>query len=535
MTERRAPREFLAGVLAAIAMTVAMGVLRLATGVLSLPEILGEGIIRILPGELFSAILDVLQHAAKPTLVAGILLGQLAVGGLLGRLYGRAPSPRRALAIAAVTWVVFGVVVFPLLGLGVFASVLSAGPVFVAVSMAAVFLLYAGALVWTHRLLLPAAAGSTSEAPARERRALLARLGLGVAAVAVAGYGWRALSQPFALLESPARRPASPDDGGGSGAAAASAAPRITFSPAPGEPASGAFAVRGLSPEVTPTATFYTVSKNFWDPAVKAADWRLTIDGLVERPLTLDYEAMRQLPAVSDFYTLQCISNPIGGDLWGNAYWRGVRLRDLLLQAGLKPGVRKVVLHAADDYTDSISLERAFNEGTIVAYEMNGAPLPKEHGYPARLLVPGIYGMKNVKWLTRIELVDYDFKGYWMQRGWSDAAPYKTSSRIDVPTDRGSTPSGAVAIGGVAFAGDRGVQAVEYSLDDGQTWERAELKPALSPNAWQLWVARPTLAPGRYTVKVRAIDGQGEIQSGRNSDPFPDGASGYHTITILAG
>jgi DMSO/TMAO reductase YedYZ molybdopterin-dependent catalytic subunit len=538
MSERREPREFVAGVLAAVTMTAAMAVLRVASGVPSLPELLGDGFVRVLPGEIFSKLLDVLLRAAKPLLEAGILLGQLAVGGLLGRLYGRAPGWSRALTIVGAIWLIVGVVLLPLLGLGLFASGLRSGGLPVAASLLAVFLVFAAGLVWFHHLLLPPAEERAApEAGAVTRRSALAKLGLGTAALAIGGYGWRALSGATAAPRAPAPT-------GGTTANPAASAPEpatstppaaVDFSPAPGAPATGAFAVEGLSPEVTPTKDFYTVSKNFFDPSVEVNGWSLTIDGLVERPMNLDYQAIQQLPSVSDFYTLQCISNPVGGDLWGNAYWRGVRLADLLEQAELKPGVRKVVFHAADDYTDSITLDHALNAGAILAYEMNGAPLEKVHGFPARLLIPGIFGMKNVKWITRVELLDHDFKGYWQERGWNDAAPYKTSSRIDVPTRRSTPPAGEVAIGGVAFAGDRGIRAVEYSLDEGKSWQAAEIKPGLATNTWQLWVARPTLQAGKYTIKVRATDGKGELQAAREAEPFPDGASGYHTVIIAVG
>jgi DMSO/TMAO reductase YedYZ molybdopterin-dependent catalytic subunit len=515
-------------------MTLAMGVLRLTADLISLPELLGEGIIRTLPAEVFSALLDLLLKAAKPTLLVCILVGQLLLGGLFGRIYGRAPSWRRALAIVGVTWAVLGLVILPLLRLGVFGGALSAGPPAVAISLAAVFLLYAAALVWLHRLLLPAATGPAGPgSPAR--RSMLAKLGLSLAALAIGGYGWRALTSGPA-----AAGPSSPSGGrtvdpAAGGAATADPAQTATaaFSPAPGQPAEARFAIKGLSPEVTPTKEFYTVSKNFLDPTVDGQTWKLTIDGLVDRPTTYDFETIKQLPSVSDFYTLQCISNPVGGDLWGNAHWKGVRLRDLLTAAGLQAGIRKVVFHAADDYTDSITLERALDADAILAYEMNGAPLDKSHGFPARLLIPNIYGMKNVKWLTRIELVDYDFKGYWMQRGWDDAAPYKTSSRVDTPKTRQDPSSGEIPIAGVAFAGQRGIRAVEYSLDDGQTWQPAEVKPALATNTWQLWAARPTLAQGRYTIRVRATDGKGALQTSINRDSLPDGASGYDIAVIF--
>jgi hypothetical protein len=268
---------------------------------------------------------------------------------------------------------------------------------------------------------------------------------------------------------------------------------------------------------------------------VDVTTWSLKIDGLVERPTTYVYSDIVALPTYSDYYTLQCISNSVGGDLWGNAHWKGVRLVELLTRVGLKPGIRKVVFHADDGYTDSIVLDAALRPDTLLAYEMNGKPLTKEHGYPARLLIPGIYGMKNVKWITRIELVDYDFKGYWMQRGWSDPAPYQTSTRIDVPANRAQVNSGEVALGGVTFAGYRGIQKVEVSLDDGRSWEDALLKPALGQNTWNLWVLKKQLDPGTYMVKVRAVDGNDDVQTDREADPLPEGATGYHSILLRVG
>jgi hypothetical protein len=299
--------------------------------------------------------------------------------------------------------------------------------------------------------------------------------------------------------------------------------------------AAAPFDVPKLSYEVLTPKEFYTVSKNLIDPGVDVAGWSLKIDGLVERPTTFVYSDITALPSYSNYYTLQCISNEVGGELWGNAHWKGVRLVDLLSRVGLKAGIRKVVFHAEDGYTDSIQLDVATRPDTLLAYEMNGEVLPKEHGYPARLLIPGIYGMKNVKWITQIELVDYDFKGYWMQRGWGDAAPYQTATRIDVPASRAQVGTGQVALGGVTFAGARGINKVEVSLDDGKSWEDALLKPALSQNAWNLWVLRKDLTPGTYMVKARAVDGNNDVQTDREADPLPDGATGYHSIVLRVG
>ena len=288
--------------------------------------------------------------------------------------------------------------------------------------------------------------------------------------------------------------------------------------------------VNNLAMEVTPTKDFYVVSKNAFDPDVDAGRWRLEVAGLVETPMTLTYDDIKALPAVEQYATLCCISNEVGGDLIGNAAWRGVRLKDLLQRAGLRPGVVDIALRASDGYTDSISLERATQDGTLLVYEMNGEPLKPEHGYPLRLLVPGIYGMKNVKWITRLEAIDYDLKGFWQRRGWDDRAEYKTMSRIDAPA---STVKGEAEIAGVAFAGDRGIGKVEVSTDGGATWETAEIKPALSPFTWVLWHKRWTPPrPGKHRLVVRATDGRGQLQTSQYAPPDPSGSSGYDAKTI---
>jgi DMSO/TMAO reductase YedYZ molybdopterin-dependent catalytic subunit len=548
-------RGFLAGVLAAATMTLVMVVLRLTTDVLSLPEILGEAIITLMPAAIFSAALDLMQRAAKPTLYLSILLGIVLVGGLLGRWYAAGEqSWSRAVKLALVMWLVFGVLVLPALGVGLFASVVRAGPVAVAIQLLVAFGTFAVALVLIERALSPAEA-APAEDIRNDRRAALLKIGAGVAAVAVGGITWRSIAAgqtvdaaaATAAGSTASSSPASSAPAATDAPPAVSAvdppkrgipplnAPAVPMTVAPNAPAPAPFAVASMTPEVLTAKDFYTVSKNLLDPTVEMSTWSLRVDGLVERPTTYTYPDITAMATHSDYYTLQCISNLVGGDLWGNAHWKGVRLVDILTRTGLRPGVRDAVFHAADDYTDSIPIDVALRPDTLLAYEMNGEPLTKEHGYPARLLIPGIYGMKNVKWITRIELVDYDYKGYWMQRGWSDKATYQTSSRIDVPRNRATLPTGEVEIAGVAFAGDRGIDKVEVSFDDGATWEEARIKPALSNNAWNLWVHRKDLAAGAFPLKVRAIDGNGQLQTDRPSDPLPDGATGYHSVLLRVG
>ncbi|MGE3271210.1 MAG: molybdopterin-dependent oxidoreductase [Chloroflexota bacterium] len=540
-------RGFLAGVGAALFMTAAMVALRYTSGIPSLPEILGEAIIGLMPAPIFSYLLDNLRTAAKPILYVGIFLGMLGVGGLLGRGFAWGDLTwRRTLKLGVIVWAVFGLVLMPLLGVGFFGTGVRAGTVTLAIQQAITVGCYAAALLLLLRAFEPAA-----ERPAVQtsrRQALVSLAGSLVGVVAV-GTAWRMLLNANAPQSTADIAPAGPAaaappvaEASPAPAAAASgpvtrAAPRLDSPSVPmtvmaDQPAPPPFNVTGLTPEVLTPKEFYTVSKNLIDPIVNVNTWSLKIDGLVERPVTYVYDDITALPSHSDYYTLQCISNEVGGDLWGNAHWKGVRLVELLSRAGLKPGIRKVVFHADDGYTDSITLDIATRPDALLAYEMNGEQLPKEHGYPARLLIPGIYGMKNVKWITRIELVDYDFKGYWMQRGWSDTAPYNTSTRIDVPASRAQLKAGEIVFGGVTFAGFRGIDKVEVSLDDGQTWEPGELKPSLSLNAWNLWVFRKRLDPGTYQVKARAIDGTGETQTQFQTDPLPDGATGYHTIVL---
>ena len=252
----------------------------------------------------------------------------------------------------------------------------------------------------------------------------------------------------------------------------------------------------------------------------------------MDRPYKLTYEELKGFPPVAQPATLMCISNEVGGDLIGSTQWRGVRLKDLLAKAGIKPNAVEVILRAADGYSDSFPLKKGLEDGVLVVYEMDGQPLVKQHGAPARVIVPGIYGMKNVKWVTSVELADYDYKGYWEVRGWSDEAIYKTMSRIDVPA--GPLKAGERAwVGGVAFAGDRGIRDVEVSVDDGKTWQKALVKPPLGPFTWVLWAlpwTPPT--PGAYTVKVRAVEKNGTVQTLEVRPPLPDGASGWHSVTI---
>ncbi|HEV7213680.1 MAG TPA: molybdopterin-dependent oxidoreductase, partial [Chloroflexota bacterium] len=304
-----------------------------------------------------------------------------------------------------------------------------------------------------------------------------------------------------------------------------------------GQPATVPGAAAGAPPPVTPAVTsaakFYLVSKNLADPVLQAEEWQLSVQGLVQRPLTLRYAQLTALPATEEYTTFECISNDVGGDLMSTGLWRGVPLATLLAQAGADTGQPYVLFGAADGYTESLPMAEALKPTTLVAYALDGAPLPPAHGFPARMVMLGHYGMKQPKWLTRISVSKTQEGGFWEQQGWDPQAPVRTTARIDAPKDGGSAPLGPVAFSGVAFAGDRGISAVQLSFDDGASWQDTRLQPALGAGVWNLWsyAWQPPKA-GVYKVQARATDGTGAVQDARGADSFPSGASGYHRIAV---
>ncbi|HYV02395.1 MAG TPA: molybdopterin-dependent oxidoreductase [Actinomycetota bacterium] len=291
-------------------------------------------------------------------------------------------------------------------------------------------------------------------------------------------------------------------------------------------------AIPGLSPEITSNGSFYVVDEEILDPIVDPATWRLGVRGKVRRPLSLTHDELLRLPLQERFQTLECISNEVGGELISTAKWIGVPLPSLLERAGLDRSAVEVVFTATSGYADSLSIDQAMDESTWIAVGMNDRVLPRAHGFPARLLSVGTYGMKNPKWLVDIEVVDAPFTGYWERRGWSKAARVKTGSRIDAPAPYSSV-RGPVTVAGVAFSGDRGISMVEVSIDGGRTWQSADLKRHLSSLSWRLWRLRWTPSgPGSTILQVRAYDGAGVMQPAIGAEPHPDGASGYHAIKV---
>jgi DMSO/TMAO reductase YedYZ molybdopterin-dependent catalytic subunit len=299
-------------------------------------------------------------------------------------------------------------------------------------------------------------------------------------------------------------------------------------------PSTQPFAEPGLTPYITPTADFYRIDTALTVPRVDPADWHLEVDGLVERPFSLTFDQLLALDAVAEPVTMQCVSNEVGGDLIGTAVWQGVPLAALLDRAGVRPDGTQVVGRSVDGWTAGFPTELAGDGRTaMVAYAMNGELLPPRHGFPARLLVAGLYGyVSATKWLDRIELTRLeDVDGYWISRGWSKDGPIKLASRIDVPRRGAAVGAGPTAIAGVAWAPTRGISAVEVQVDDGP-WQRCALGDAASDETWVQWHLRWDAMPGRHVVRVRAVDGGGETQTDEVSDPAPDGATGLHARRV---
>ena len=302
---------------------------------------------------------------------------------------------------------------------------------------------------------------------------------------------------------------------------------RRLFRYTPPGPRAPGFPVTGVEPEVTPAASFYLVSKNAVDPVVDPATWLLRVGGLVRTPLTLTLAELMSMPRVEQYVTLRCVDSLPGSHLMSNALWSGVPLAALLERAGVAPGAGALLTHAPDAYQETAPLDLALSPTTLLAYGMNGETLTRRHGGPVRLLVPGYFGFKHVKWVTEIEVAPGSAAGYWAARGWK-AAAVQPVARIDVWR---VAPGGAL-VAGMAYAGAVGVAAVEIQSDGGG-WVRADIDPPLSAMAWAQWRITLPLAPGAHTLRARVIDQRGEIQQPGDGKIFPSGAAGYDSVTLM--
>ena len=292
-------------------------------------------------------------------------------------------------------------------------------------------------------------------------------------------------------------------------------------------------AIEGISPYITSNDDFYRIDTALRVPTIEPADWSLTVDGLVKNPYELSYEEILKMELVKKDVTLTCVSNEIGGPLVGNAVWAGVPLSEIISKSEPLSNAEQVMCHSVDGFTAGFPIENIFDGRTaLLAVGMNGRPLPVIHGFPARLVVAGLYGyVSAVKWIKRIEICTWDGNnGYWIPRGWSKKAPIKISSRIDVPRER-KIDSGVNAVAGVAWAPLSGVRTVEISFDSGP-WQECNLGVSLSGETWTQWAYKWDAIPGKYKIKVRAIDNNGVIQSSSVVSPAPDGAEGFDQISV---
>jgi len=290
----------------------------------------------------------------------------------------------------------------------------------------------------------------------------------------------------------------------------------------------------GLGPFFTPNDRFYRVDTALLAPAVMAEDWSLRVHGMVDRALTIDYRQLLERPLIERDVTLTCVSNIVGGSYIGNARWIGAPLADLLLEAGVHPGADQIVSRSVDGFTVGTPTAIVMDgRDAMLAVAMNGEPLPIDHGFPVRMIVPGLYGyVSATKWVVDIELTTFDaFDSYWVERGWAEQAPIKTMSRIDTPRPSATVHAGTVSVAGVAWAQHRGIELVELRVDEGP-WMTAELAAADTIDTWRQWVVPWDATKGTHRLQVRATDLTGATQPEARMHPFPDGATGWHSVIV---
>jgi DMSO/TMAO reductase YedYZ molybdopterin-dependent catalytic subunit len=553
-----------------------MLLLRWTAGVRTIPERFVEWLLLFVPTPLFEGALRHFGFDAKRYGLNAAVLVVLALFAALGYQVLRRGWSLTAIALLGpALWLVIMVVVMPLTSAGFFATDLLDGTSGAILGYLAVSLSYSTVLALIRAWLIAGAGfDSLPTVPVRDRRTLLTMLG-GAGAAYAGTYASNMLRPastraPSILLVDPQ----DPVPSGGldplnphpqavpSPAAPAQAPPTPTpgASALPGlpEPRSardlprdkdGAVLPSGrpagqLASAITSNYDFYVVTKNAGgDPILHPGDWRLLVDGDVERSFQLDYATLRRLPAVQVTRTLECISNfvgkpelaPFGAELISTAQWQGVPVRELLaLTGGPKSTARWMAVLSADEYTSALPIEVAMDPATLLVYEMNGEVLPREHGFPARLLVPGRYGMKNPKWVVGLRPMAREFVDWYGQRNWSKEGIVRTMARIDSPAPGAKLQPHSGTLSGVAYAGTRGIKRVEYSSDDGESWQDADLlEPAPGQDAWIRWRGSFDVSAGtKMTLSARATDGTDAVQEEAFTLPEPNGGTGWPRIEV---
>ena len=487
----------------------ALGVSELLTGLIpSVPSLIvsiGTGIIDLAPPAVKDLAIETFGTADKPALLVGIVVLSALFGALLGL------GGIRSMAIPSVGFLVFG-------ALGAIAAIQDpqsqASPSIMVAAVAA------GAGLAAFLAMIRRA--GVGEMPVVEadlaRRAFLRGAGAFALLAGVTAVAGRLLVDRVRMASNRAE-------------VVLPSAQTPLPAPAPGS----SLSVAGIAPVVTPNDAFYRIDTALSVPSVDLDTWSLKITGMVDRPYELTYDDLLDLPMVERYVTLSCVSNQVGGDLVGNAKWLGVPLTDVLDRAGVQQGADQIVGRSVDGFTIGFPTEVAFDgREALVAVGMNDEPLPFDHGFPARLVVAGLYGyVSATKWLADIELTTWDaFDAYWVPKGWAKEGPIKTQSRIDTPQANARLGAGTRPIAGVAWAPGRGISRVEVQVDEGG-WQEATLSEPLSKESWRQWSLNWEAGSGTHTVQVRATDGNGDTQTTMPRPPRPDGATGYHTISVV--
>ena len=500
----------LAGFVAGLLMTVTMLLLAWLFGVATPLVIFGDRLSVFIPADTFLSLMGRVggYNNMKQLGVGSVMAGQLVVGALGGMIYGLVLRPRSTQF--SVTGAVFillpllavGVLLWPVLGTHYHGVPIKRATGITLGGLLLAFVVFERALVLVFRFLVRTRIRINDEefSPPIGRRALIT----GGLALLAAGGATAILQRLYRLA---------------------------TFS------YDGTQYKGRVVQAITPNDKFYCVTKNVVDPSVDAQLWRLEVTGLVQTRQTYKIDRLKSLPAVEQETTLMCISNGLDAGLMSNARWKGVPMKVLLAAASPLAGATKVRLHGVDNYTDTIPLAKAMDPTTLVVYEMNGETLPDRHGFPARAIVPGYFGEKHVKWITRIEVADESAIGFYEKQGWGPDFIVPTRSRIDQPDNYWTIGSAGAANGisvrGVAFGGNRGISRVEISFDDGGTWQEAKLDYPGTKLTWALWSYdwRPPGADN-YTLVVRATDGEGVVQELDEERPFKSGTTGFHRIVV---
>lgn len=497
--------RFAAGALAGSAGLLITFFLRLYGLGVFLPEVAVDFVVGRIPGEIESFFIRTLGEGAKILALLTAVAVFIALPGLYATLFRRIQKwlKGRWIVMAFYTFSAAAITllgILPLLGAGILGSNTSAGPGFATFSQLIGSWIYAAFLDY----FLVDWAARHPQGFSLSRRQFLVGGASAIAFAVLVFYGLASLAVKKG---------------------------RLVF----------ASIEEMLAKDVTPTSEFYVVTKNVFDPDISnVAAWRLSVGGLVSNPTAYDFASLEALAdpsqsaAAEEIVTLECVSNEVGGNLISTAKWNGVRLASLLQNANADPSADWVVFTCEDGYTAAIPRTTAMNPATIVAIRMNDGPLTRAHGYPARIIVPGLYGMFHAKWLTRIEAVQGEFRGFWQQKGWTNEGRIHTTAIIATPRDS-AVVTGLIHLGGIAFAGDRGISFVEVSIDGGN-WTRANLRPnARTSNlTWMMWTLDWMPArSGSHRIVARAADASGALQDPNPASPFPNGAAGYDSITLL--